>query len=190
MTLCAEGREVQIKKNLLPYGEDLEHRSLSDITTVVFHCTELPTIEMTLEYALKEKYESGTGDSGHYYLDRDGTVWQYVELDRTAHHVRDRNHDTVGVEIVNTGRYPDWHHLDHQQMTEPYTEKQYKSCEELLARLMAVLPSLREVTRHSDLDGEWVPSTDCPELMVRRKVDPGPLFDWGRIKRFWDTISR
>ena len=58
----------------LPYEERLEPRQLADIDLVVIHCTELPDLAMAREYGERLHYEVGTGNSGHYYIDRDGAV--------------------------------------------------------------------------------------------------------------------
>jgi len=52
----------------------------------------------------------------------------------------------------------------------------------LLRYLCQSLPSLRWLAGHEDLDRELVPATDDPATLVRRKLDPGPLFPWERIR--------
>ena len=183
--------QMETVRQILPYNDRLESRALTAIRVVVFHCTELPTLEMAREVALKEIYPSGTGNSGHFYVDRDGTVYQYVDLERAAHHVRNLNRDSVGIEVVNTGRFPDWHHWQNQRFTEPYTEAQYLACEDLLGELHSRLPQLDRIERHSDLDLGMVQAKDRPDRpdrLVRRKLDPGPLFDWDRMQAFWERL--
>ena len=72
----------------------------------------------------RSRYDSGTGASGHWYIDRDGTIVEYVPAGRVAHHVRGHNAQSVGIELVNTGRFPDWYGSRHQAMDEPYTDAQ------------------------------------------------------------------
>ncbi|MEM7054432.1 MAG: N-acetylmuramoyl-L-alanine amidase, partial [Pseudomonadota bacterium] len=93
----------------LGYVDNLERRALDQIRRVVMHATELPDLAEARDYGERVLYEnSATGNSGHFYIDRDGSIEQWVPLERIAHHVRDHNADTIGIELVNRGRYPDW----------------------------------------------------------------------------------
>ena len=166
---------------LLPYEDRLDARPLGQIDLVVIHCTELPDLAMARHYGERILHASGTGNSGHYYIDRDGSVYVYVRPDRIAHHVRGYNPRSVGIELVNTGRYPDWLARDSQKMEEPYTGAQIASLTRLLAELRRELPSLRYIAGHEDLDRERVPASDDPAVQVHRKLDPGPRFPWTRV---------
>lgn len=166
----------------LPYELRLDARPLSQVDMVVIHCTETPTLASAREFGERVLYEgSGTGNSGHYYIDRDGTVVLYVRPDRIAHHVRGFNARSVGIELVNTGRYPHWRDSRHQAMDEPYTEAQVAALIALLGKLREELPSLRYITGHEDLDRELEAAFDDPSVLVPRKRDPGPLFPWARV---------
>jgi hypothetical protein len=91
----------------------------------VVHCTELPDIAAARAFAERVLYaETGTGNSGHWYIDRDGSTWQYVPHERIAHHVRGHNPRSIGIELVNIGRYPDWLDSRRQAMDEPYPAAQ------------------------------------------------------------------
>ena len=70
----------------LPYEARLEARALDQIDLVVIHCTELPDLATAREYGERILHASGTGNCGHYYIDRDGAVHVYVRPDRVAHH--------------------------------------------------------------------------------------------------------
>ena len=165
----------------LPYEARLDARPLAQIDLVVIHCTELPDMAMAREFGERVLYDSGTGNSGHYYIDRDGTVFQYVPLQRIAHHVRGYNARAVGIELVNTGRYPHWQDSRHQAMDEAYTDAQIAALVALLRTLQAELPSLRQIAGHEDLDTATAPASDDPSALVPRKRDPGPLFPWERV---------
>jgi len=162
----------------LPYVDALAARDPAAIDTVVLHCTELPDLATARAYGERVQYASGTGNSGHYYIDRDGTVVEYVPVARVAHHTRGWNPRSVGIELVNTGRFPDWLDSRHQAMDEPYTEAQLLALIALLQDLRARLPGLAQVAGHEDLDQDEVEASDDPALRVRRKRDPGPLFPW------------
>jgi N-acetylmuramoyl-L-alanine amidase len=166
----------------LPYVGKLQARPLAGVDLVVLHCTELPDLATAREYGERILYpESGTGNSGHYYIDRDGGIQRWVEAGRIAHHVRGYNERAIGIELVNTGRWPRWLDAGHQAMDEPYPAAQVDALVGLLRQLQAELPSLREIAGHEDLDREEVAASDDPAQRVRRKRDPGPDFPWDRV---------
>ncbi|MFT3756109.1 MAG: N-acetylmuramoyl-L-alanine amidase [Pseudoxanthomonas sp.] len=165
----------------LPYERVLQTRPLERIDLVVIHCTELPDLATAREYGERILYDSGTGNSGHYYIDRDGSVHRWVEPTCIAHHVRGHNERAIGIELVNTGRYPDWLASNHQAMDEAYPDAQIESLVALLHGLQSRIPTLRFIAGHEDLDRDEVPASDNPALKVRRKLDPGPLFPWQQV---------
>lgn len=165
----------------LAYVEKLEARPVSAIELVVIHCTELPDLAEARVAGERVLYASGTGNSGHFYIDRDGQVHVWVPLDRVAHHVRGHNARSVGIELVNRGRYPDWLASGSQRMGQPYTAEQIAALRALLRELRVRLPNLREIAGHEDLDTEQVAASDDPGQRVFRKRDPGPLFPWDAV---------
>ena len=63
----------------LPYVERLAERQADGIDLVVIHCTELPDMAMAREFGERIQHpESATGNSGHYYIDRDGSISRFV----------------------------------------------------------------------------------------------------------------
>ena len=171
-----------IFQRLLSYTQRLERRRVEDIDLVVIHCTELPDMATARIFGEKVHHpESQTGNSGHFYIDLDGSIEQWVPVDRVAHHVRGFNSKSVGIELVNIGRYPDWFKSDHQQVTEPYPDIQIEALATLLNQLEKQLPALESISGHSDLDTTMLPSEDRPEVEIRRKIDPGPHFPWSVI---------
>jgi len=171
-----------VKNRLLPYANALDRRELGIIDLVVIHCTELPDLATAREYGERILYpDSHTGNSGHYYIERSGEIEQWVPLERVAHHVRGHNLNSIGIELVNRGRYPHWYDSRYQEMTEPYAEDQIRSLMRLVLRLRADLPGLKALAGHENLDTERVPATDDASLTVFRKRDPGPLFPWARL---------
>lgn len=182
---------LDLRPRLLPYASRLEARPVDDIDMVVLHCTELPDLAMAREYGERIHYpESGTGNSGHYYVDRDGSVELWVPENRVAHHVRAFNRRSLGIELVNTGRYPHWFDSRNQSMSEPYPAAQIESLLKLIADLGARLPALCHIAGHEDLDRTTVPAEDDNHIQVARKRDPGEMFPWVdvleacRLKRF------
>lgn len=168
--------------NFLPYVDRLESRPLESIDLIVIHCTELPDLATAREFGERVLYaDSATGNSGHFYLEENGALHQWVPIERVAHHVRGYNKRSIGIELCNRGRYPDWFDSRNQQMTHPYAAAQLETLAQLLRELTANLPGLKHISGHEQLDGEQVPASDDPAIQVRRKCDPGPLFPWSNV---------
>ncbi len=165
----------------LPYAGLLAERAADAIDTVVIHCTELPDLATARDYGERVRYDSGTGNSGHYYIDRDGRIEEYVPPSRSAHHTRGWNARSVGIELVNSGRFPHWLDSRQQAMDEPYSDAQVDALISLLQWLRAKLPALAQIAGHEDLDRDEVEASDDPAVKVRRKRDPGPLFPWQAV---------
>ena len=165
----------------LPYVDLLPARAADAVDLVVMHCTELPDLATAREYGERVLHASGTGNSGHYYVDRDGAIHRYVPGTRVANHVRGHNANSIGIELVNLGRYPHWWDSRQQQMTEPYAAPQIAALRALLAHLRSAFSRLQYIAGHEDLDTALVAASDDPALTVRRKLDPGCLFPWAEV---------
>jgi N-acetylmuramoyl-L-alanine amidase len=166
----------------LPYHDRLAPRAAEAIDLVVVHCTELPDLATARVYGERVLYaDAGTGASGHHYIDRDGRIACWVDVLRTANHTRGFNPRSVGIELVNRGRWPDWYATHAQVMTEPYPPAQIDALVHLIGALARQLPKLRWIAGHEDLDTALVPASDDPAACVPRKRDPGPLFPWAAV---------
>lgn len=166
----------------LPYAGRLEKRDPASIDLVVIHCTELPDLATAREYGERIHYRrSGTGNSGHYYIDRDGSISRFVPDERVAHHVFGGNLRSIGIELVNLGRYPHWMDSGHQEFSEPYPPAQIGALLALLDDLCTRLPSLRWIAGHEELDRRLEPASDDPSHLLPRRRDPGPLFPWKQV---------
>ena len=105
--------------------------------------------------------------SAHFYLRRDGRLVQFVPVHERAWHAglsvyraRDACNDfAVGIELEGSD-------------AEPYDERQYPVLAALIVALRRAYPTLAEDARagHSD-------------IAPARKTDPGPHFDWERLRR-------
>jgi N-acetylmuramoyl-L-alanine amidase len=181
--------DIAIVDRQLPWCGNLQRRELADVTAVVLHATETPDLETAWQTAMRSVSQEGVGVCGHLYIDRDGTCVRFVPLYRIANHVRGHNRHTIGIELVNAGRYP--HHFDsrHQDPAEPFPERQMAALDRVLAWLRRTCPNLAALARHSDLDQDMVPASDDPRLRVRRRVDPGPRFPWEQVKAAWDEAA-
>jgi N-acetylmuramoyl-L-alanine amidase len=166
----------------LEYIQRLDARDPDEIDLIVIHCTELPDLAAARIFGERIVHEgSRTGNCGHYYVDRDGSIEEWVPPERCAHHARGYNERSLGIELVNLGRYPDWYHSAHQLPTEPYPDPQIDALVALLTWLAGRCRSLRWIAGHQHLDTESIAASDDPDVRVRRKIDPGALFPWQRI---------
>jgi len=173
---------LEILPRPLSYVAQLESRNTACINLVVIHCTELPDLDTARTWGEKVIHpDSRTGNSGHFYIDRDGSIEEWVPAIHVAHHVRGYNQKSIGIELINNGRYPGWFNSRHQQMTEPYPLAQIQALVVLLRALTVKLSGLVQVTGHDALDTALIPADDNPNIMIRRKLDPGPCFPWQAV---------
>lgn len=101
--------------------------------------------------------------SAHFLIRRDGEIVQFVSCDQRAWHAgqsswngRERCNDfSIGIELEGTDDLP-------------FTAAQYDRLNKLVPALRARYP-IAGVTGHSDI---------APD----RKTDPGPCFEWERIR--------
>jgi len=104
--------------------------------------------------------------SSHFFIRRDGELLQFVPCRQRAWHAgasswrgRERCNDfSIGVELEGGDEAP-------------FSDAQYLRLNALIAALRAAYPSLTDVAGHSD-------------IAPGRKTDPGPCFDWSRVRGF------
>lgn len=102
--------------------------------------------------------------SAHFYIRRDGTLWQFVSCDDRAWHAGSSmfcgrancNDYSIGVEMEGLEG-------------ERFMAAQYQALAELCAALRSVYP-IAHIAGHSD-------------VAPGRKFDPGPGFDWANLQR-------
>jgi N-acetylmuramoyl-L-alanine amidase len=175
---------VDVAHRLLPFVEHLPERTLDAVQLIVIHATEEPDIEAARRLA----EDSEEMVSAHFYIDRDGSVEEWVPITRVARHVRGSNEASIGIELVNRGRYPNHYAAKSQIPTEPFPEVQIQALEALIGDLHRLCPSITQMRAHSDLDLSVVPASDAAGQLVRRRIDPGPLFPWNRVRDHFLTI--
>jgi len=174
--------EPLVHANHLPYVSRLDSRLPETIDLVVMHCTELPDLVMAREYGERIHHrQSGTGNSGHFYIERSGRTEEWVPPARIAHHAVAYNERSIGIELDNAGRYPNWFDSRHQAMTAPYPPAQLESLARLITGLCKAFPGIEWISGHENLDLSEVCASDDPDLMIKRKMDPGPLFPWKAV---------
>lgn len=154
---------------------------MNEINMIVIHCTELPDLVSARMMAEKILYPSQTGNCGHFYIGKSGDCYQWVDINRVAHHVRNHNSNSIGIELCHLGRYPHWYHSESQIITTKYPKKQMTALIDLINHLCNKLTCLKYITGHEQLDRSIVTASDNKNASVRRKIDPGPTFPWKKI---------
>ncbi|MFD0668702.1 1,6-anhydro-N-acetylmuramyl-L-alanine amidase AmpD [Ramlibacter sp. MAHUQ-53] len=102
--------------------------------------------------------------SAHFYIRRDGALWQFVSCDARAWHAgasqwRGRgncNDDSIGIELEGLEG-------------DPFEPAQYEALASLASALQQHYP-VRHIAGHE-------------HIAPGRKRDPGPGFDWARLAR-------
>lgn len=177
-----EESSLEIIPSLLPYHHSLEQRDPAEINLIVIHSTELLDMAEARAYGERILYpESNTGAAGHYYVDRQGKITRYVEDGRIANHVKGHNKKSIGIEVVNRGRYPNSYYSRNQKVSEEFPEAQIIALGKLINHLKKKYPNIKALSGHVDLDRRLVPASNASHVQVRRKRDPGPLFPWQKI---------
>jgi N-acetyl-anhydromuramoyl-L-alanine amidase len=147
----------------------------TEITLVVLHSISLPpgryggdSIERLFTNCLDPQAHPYFREicalkvSAHFLVRRDGSVLQFVPVERRAWHAgasawrgRERCNDfSVGIELEGSEE-------------QPFEDAQYRALISLIKSLQKTLP-LRDVAAHS-------------EVAPGRKTDPGAHFDWPRL---------
>ena len=161
---------------LSPYQD--ERPSGTQVDLLVLHAISLPPEQFgtgevprffqgNLDFSAHPYYASlrDLHVSAHFFIERDGQLWQHVPVDRRAWHAgvsiwqgRERCNDfSVGIEIEGTA-------------TQAFADVQYAVLQGLIFALWSYFPDLdrRAIAGHA-------------EIAPGRKWDPGPHFDWQRL---------
>lgn len=103
--------------------------------------------------------------SAHLFIERDGSVTQFVAFDQRAWHagassfegVANCNDYSIGIELEGTDALA-------------YTDEQYAALAKVTRQLLLTYPTLtpERITGHE-------------HIAPGRKTDPGPAFDWSRF---------
>lgn len=143
------------------------------VTCVVLHADAAADAKASISW-IKAK-ESKV--SYHALVDRDGTIYTFVDPSLRAWHAGKSLHD--GVADVNDFSLG-LSFANRCDGKESYTTAQYEAGAELVREWMTLYPALRvaDITTHEAIRAAWLaqhPDTDKP------KHDPGPLFDMERF---------
>jgi len=147
---------------------DMAPDKWDDISTIFQQTVDLNRDRDEREYFphVTGKRDKRVWASYHYLVGRDGQAYQLTPLDHRAHHAGkseyagrdDCNRWTAGVALVA-----------HRDRVE-YTEPQYETTVQLLEKLKNEHP-IKHVFGHDE----------CA-TPAGRKHDPGPLFEWSRVR--------
>lgn len=153
------------------------------IDTVIIHYISLPPEHFrgdavtqlftnTLDCAAHPYFAAldGLKVSAHYFVRRHGQIIQFVHPSKRAWHAglsrlldRERCNDfSIGIELEGSS-------------LRPFTASQYRSLSALLRQLFVAYP-IRYVAGHSDVS-------------PGRKEDPGPYFEWARLRPLLDEFG-
>ena len=175
MKLDSQGWLSGVKRVLSPNYDARPPRTR--ISLLVIHSISLPPnryggdaivrfFTNTLDHSKHPYFEQikGVKVSSHFLIRRDGQVLQFVACNQRAWHAgvstwrgRSRCNDfSLGIELEGSD-------------FEPYSERQYVALGGLIRCLKRAYP-ISDIAGHSDI---------APE----RKTDPGPFFDWERLRR-------
>lgn len=129
---------------------------------IVVHYTAMETATAALERLCDPQFEV----SAHYLISAQGEIHQLVAEDMRAWHagagqwgdITDVNSHSIGIELDNRGDHP----FAHPQ----------------IEALCALLPAI--MTRWNIPFENIIGHSDCAP---GRKIDPGPRFDWQRLRR-------
>lgn len=158
----------------------LENRQPMPVDLLVIHNISLPAGEFgtdcveqlfcnRLDYSHHESFESlrDVTVSAHFFVRRDGSIIQFVSTDARAWHAgmshfdgRDNCNDfSIGIEVEGTDLLP-------------FADAQYDVLPWLVRGLLQAYPRLApaRIVGHSD-------------IAPGRKTDPGPAFDWARLRQ-------
>jgi AmpD protein len=175
MKLAADGWVDAARRVLSPNRD--ERPAGAEVSLLLIHSISLPpgqfggdAIERLFTNRLDPRadpsFESVAGlrVSAHFLVRRDGALTQFVSCADRAWHAgvsrwkgRERCNDfSIGIELEGTDE-------------RPYTAKQYARLAALVRRLKRSWP-IEDIAGHSD-------------VAPGRKTDPGPSFDWPRLRR-------
>ncbi len=176
---------LQINNNLLHGARfvaspNFDDRQTDEISLIVIHAISLPPDEFggphidalftnCLDPEFHPYFEkiAGLNVSSHLLINRQGDITQYVPFNKRAWHAGESvyngrsccNDFSIGIELEGTD-------------SQPFTDAQYSSLEHVLLALFTTYPQLspEKLVGHCDIS-------------PGRKTDPGPLFDWTRVKQ-------
>lgn len=153
---------MKIKKLLTKTENCGGLRTLKSVKYVVFHYTG--NKGDTAENNAKYFHNNTPGTSAHFFVDRQGNVYQSVDIARTAYAVgkdyrfgrpgeakyygKCTNTNSVSIELCDCAdKVPSWEHI--------------KAAKELVSHIQKKCPNAKNIIRHWDVNGKI-----CPARMI------------------------
>lgn len=157
------------------YYTSARHRAID--TVVIHYSSAINTAPAQwADAALVRQIYDRAHVSPHYLIDRSGQVFRLVPEQDIAWHAggsimpppdnrRNVNRFSIGIELIAT-------------RTSGYTAAQYQALSTLLQSIKSRYP-IRHIVGHDEISG-----ARAVHIGVRAdlKEDPGPLFDWSRVR--------
>ncbi len=172
-----EGWLTTAKKHISPNFD--QRPKNSEIKLIVIHNISLPPENFEFENVKKffkneldfESHEffheiKNLKVSSHFIIDRTGKIYQFVSVYDRAWHAgvssfknqENCNDFSLGIELIGSDNAP-------------FEDNQYDSLNKLIEILCTFFPEIKKenIVAHS-------------EIAPDRKTDPGPFFDWSKIR--------
>tara|TARA_B100001057_G_scaffold81281_2_gene76713 strand:+ start:69175 stop:69729 length:555 start_codon:yes stop_codon:yes gene_type:complete len=150
-----------------------------DIDSIIIHCISLPEgsydnqnvvalFQNKLDTSAHKSFSSlaGLRVSSHLFVRRNGSIIQFVPFNKRAWHAGTSSHEgrenfndfSIGIELEGTSN-------------SSYEKEQYDILKDVIDSLKSCYPMIEEsrILGHCDISPD-------------RKTDPGPLFDWTKLK--------
>ena len=172
-----KGWLTNVEKHISPNFD--QRPKNSEIKLIVIHNISLPPenfepdnvkkfFKNELDFESHEFFQEirGLKVSSHFLIDRSGKIYQFVSVYDRAWHAgissfndqENCNDFSLGIELIGSDNTP-------------FEDNQYISLEGLIEILCNSFPGIRKenIVGHS-------------EIAADRKTDPGPFFDWSKIR--------
>lgn len=131
--------------------KEMVARKMSDIVLIILHhrCGDGDVESIHMQHI-------GRGWAGigyHYYIRRDGTVYEGRPVQFVGAHCPNNNGKSIGICLEGDFR-----------KVQP-SKEQLKACKELIAKLRKDIPSIKRVLNHNDLYKTLCPVVNLKELV-------------------------
>lgn len=156
------------------------------VDTIVVHNDESENAQRSISWIKAKK----SGVSYHVLVDRDGSLYRFVEVARRAYHAGVSEYDgRAKVNDYSLGLC----FANRNDGVEEYTDLQYQVGAAVVAGWMRVYPAitLDRITTHAEVARcnkgclvDRKPPRTCEHYPEGRKRDPGPCFDMEKFRRY------
>lgn len=128
----------------------------SKVTKIVMH--HIAAKQMTVEQIHNIHLKNGWAGIGyHYYIRKDGTVYEGRPIEYIGGHCLGQNSISVGIALEGDFRY------------EQPTDKQIQSAKETIKKIIKIYPTIKQVYNHKDLYPTACPVVDLKDMVTDGK---------------------